>query len=99
MITFNLLQMWVIGSVFYGIYFVLSYPMFYRIDEEVVKVKTDAVVSPHHPYRFTLGNVFKDAFAWGMATTIMLDLWRLGMGSLNGPAAPNVTPSNVSWIN
>lgn len=89
-------RMWVIGSGFYGIYFLFSFPMFFRIDEEAPK-KTDARGVPddnRFVYKYTLGNVFKDALAHGMGTTMLLDLWRITIGNINNVNADK----GVSWI-
>ncbi|EME28340.1 Cycloeucalenol cycloisomerase [Galdieria sulphuraria] len=59
------------GSVFYAIYFVVSFPMYYRIDED-----------PQHDWNLTA--VVLDSFAAAMIVTVLLDLWRIFIGSLNG---------------
>ncbi|GJQ14758.1 hypothetical protein GpartN1_g6549.t1 [Galdieria partita] len=59
------------GSVFYALYFVVSFPMYYRIDED-----------PEHEWNLTA--VVLDSFAAAMIVTLLLDLWRIFVGSLNG---------------
>lgn len=59
------------GSVFYALYFVVSFPMYYRIDE-----------NPQQKWNLTA--VALDSFAAGMIVTILLDLWRIFIGSLSG---------------
>ena len=69
--------MYSIGSLFYAIYFFVSFPAFFVMDEY-----------PRH--RWTLLGAARDALASGMAVTILLDLWRLGIGPLEkaAPAGP-----------
>eukprot|EP01089_Gocevia_fonbrunei_P019021 TRINITY_DN6588_c0_g1_i2.p1 TRINITY_DN6588_c0_g1~~TRINITY_DN6588_c0_g1_i2.p1 ORF type:complete len:224 (-),score=23.42 TRINITY_DN6588_c0_g1_i2:66-737(-) len=62
-------MMYVIGSAFYGIYFNVSFPMFYRIDEDRQK-KT-----------WTLTQTAIDALAAAMLVFIFLDLCRLVVGA------------------
>lgn len=76
-------RMWVIGSGFYGIYFLISYPYFTLIDDDV----------SHGARRWTLMEVFVESLAYGMITTMMLDAWRLLFGALNPP--PESTTSIV----
>ena len=57
-------HMYTVGSVFYGIYFFVSFPMFYRLDE-----KSDS----HWP----LSRALIDSLAASMIVSIFLDIWRL----------------------
>ena len=59
--------MYTIGSVFYGIYFFASFPMFFRLDEPVQQ----------RPRYWTLWETIVDALAACMIVTIFLDLSRL----------------------
>jgi cycloeucalenol cycloisomerase len=68
--------MYLYGSVFYGLYFVVSFPMFLRIEE-----------TPKD--RWSLGRVAIDGFAAGMLVTYLLDFWRLALGPIH---ALKVTP-------
>ena len=68
--------MYSIGSLFYAIYFFVSFPAFYAMDE-------------YPRQRWTLLGAARDALAAGMAVTILLDLWRLGIGPLQKPAPAN----------
>lgn len=61
--------MYTFGSLFYAIYFFVSFPLFFRIDENPTK-------------KWTLGDVALNSLAAGMLVTILLDLWRLGLGPL-----------------
>lgn len=66
-------RMYVFGSVFYGIYFYVSFPMFLRLDE-----------SPEPKKRWTLSATFIDSLAACMAVTCLLDFWRLFIGHVAG---------------
>ncbi|KXZ42322.1 hypothetical protein GPECTOR_162g137 [Gonium pectorale] len=65
-------RMYSVGSLFYAIYFFVSFPMFYRIDE--------------YPQRkgakWTSSEAALDSLAAGMFVTILLDLWRISVGSI-----------------
>ncbi|KAI3499551.1 hypothetical protein L1887_35354 [Cichorium endivia] len=61
--------MYKVGSLFYAIYFLVSFPMFLRIDEE-----------PGDPW--DLPRVAVDALGAAMLVTIILDLWRLFLGPI-----------------
>ena len=61
--------MYSLGSLFYAIYFFVSFPAFYVMDE-----------FPRH--KWSLARAASDALAAGMLVTILLDLWRLGIGPL-----------------
>jgi cycloeucalenol cycloisomerase len=72
-----------IGSAFYAIYFVVSFPMFLRIDEEGGSSRSrcpppHAARAPSHSgSKWPLSRVAIDALASAMLVTIMLDTWRL----------------------
>jgi cycloeucalenol cycloisomerase len=68
-------RMYTVGSLFYAIYFWVSFPLFMRIDEH--EWGTAAAKS-----RWTLRNVALDALAAGMLVTILLDAWRLAVGGI-----------------
>ncbi|GBF93808.1 cycloeucalenol cycloisomerase [Raphidocelis subcapitata] len=63
-------KMYSVGSLFYAIYFFVSFPMFIRIDEEPGGKK------------WTLAQVALDALAAGMLVTILLDTWRITFGGI-----------------
>ena len=69
--------MYTIGSVCYGIYFVVSFPMYYRLDE--------------HGPKWTCSKTAIDSLGSCMLVTIMLDLWRLTVGGVL-PNVPNCVP-------
>jgi cycloeucalenol cycloisomerase len=64
-----------IGSAFYGLYFLVSFPMFYRIDEKVGQTDKGAVVVPH-----TLFQTIMEALGTSMLVLILLDAGRLFQG-------------------
>ena len=56
-----------LGSAFYGIYFLVSFPAFLRVDED-----------PKRP--FTLAQTCTESLAAGMAVLCLLDFVRLALG-------------------
>uniref|UniRef100_A0A7I4APN8 Cycloeucalenol cycloisomerase n=1 Tax=Physcomitrium patens TaxID=3218 RepID=A0A7I4APN8_PHYPA len=58
-----------VGSLFYAIYFIVSFPMFKRLDED-----------PSAPW--TLSQVAVDALGASMLVTIILDSWRITVGPI-----------------
>ncbi len=61
--------MYSVGSLFYAIYFFVSFPMFFRMEER-----------PRQ--KWTASQAAIDSLAAGMLVTILLDFWRLGVGSI-----------------
>lgn len=61
--------MYTIGSLFYAIYFFVSFPMFYRIGE--VPRQT-----------WTVGQAAIDSLGACMLVTLLLDFWRLAIGAI-----------------
>ncbi|XP_040985707.1 cycloeucalenol cycloisomerase-like [Juglans microcarpa x Juglans regia] len=62
-------SMYKVGSLFYAIYFIVSFPMFLRIDEK-----------PGDSWE--LPRVAVDALGAAMLVTIILDLWRIFLGPI-----------------
>ncbi|CAJ2644434.1 cycloeucalenol cycloisomerase isoform X2 [Trifolium pratense] len=62
-------SMYKVGSLFYAIYFIVSFPMFLRIDEK-----------PGN--KWDLPRVAVDALGAAMLVTIILDLWRIFLGPI-----------------
>ncbi|XP_010248949.1 PREDICTED: cycloeucalenol cycloisomerase isoform X2 [Nelumbo nucifera] len=62
-------SMYKVGSLFYAIYFVVSFPMFLRIDEKAGDT-------------WDLPRVAVDALGAAMLVTIILDLWRIFLGPI-----------------
>eukprot|EP00027_Filamoeba_sp_ATCC50430_P001269 CAMPEP_0168544700 /NCGR_PEP_ID=MMETSP0413-20121227/2563_1 /TAXON_ID=136452 /ORGANISM="Filamoeba nolandi, Strain NC-AS-23-1" /LENGTH=118 /DNA_ID=CAMNT_0008574745 /DNA_START=459 /DNA_END=815 /DNA_ORIENTATION=- len=71
--------MYVIGSAFYGIYFYVSFPMYYRIQER----KGD---------QWNISRCVIDALAATMLVTLLLDFWRLIIGGLFDDAHTDSPP-------
>jgi len=63
-------RMYTVGSLFYAIYFFVSFPMFFRIDE-YPRVR-----------KWSLVDCVWDSLAAGMLVTILLDLWRISVGGI-----------------
>ena len=61
--------MYSVGSFFYAIYFFVSFPMFFLLDEDARR-------------RSTVWDAAKEALAASMAVTILLDLWRISLGPI-----------------
>ena len=97
-------RMYTVGSLFYAIYFFVSFPLFYRIDEGA------SVVSPFFSGKgvkgsigqastntWTAGSAFMDSMAAGMICTIILDLWRLVLGGITKTTAKRGIRSGIIW--
>lgn len=61
--------MYTVGSLFYAIYFFVSFPAFFIMDESLRK--------------WSLARAASDSLAAGMLVTILLDFWRLAVGPLD----------------
>ncbi len=61
-------RMYTVGSLFYAIYFFVSFPVYFQMDE----VRNS----------WSLGQAARDSLASGMAVTILLDLWRISFGGI-----------------
>lgn len=78
--------MYTVGSVFYALYFVVSFPMFYRFEE-----------SPRSP-RHTLWSTAVNSLGAGMLVTILLDFWRLIVGAIVDGDTPGTASTNgLPW--
>ena len=76
--------MYAYGSVFYGLYFVVSYPMFWALDE-----RSNA---------WSLWRTVVDAMACSMLITTLLDAWRLTIGTVTDKPPARATPIAVPFI-
>jgi len=72
-------SMYVYGSIFYGIYFIVSFPMFFRLDE-----KKDEC--------WPIKNVALDSFACCMIVTLLLDFWRISIGNIHSGGVISQVP-------
>ncbi|EFH40318.1 hypothetical protein ARALYDRAFT_495101 [Arabidopsis lyrata subsp. lyrata] len=78
--------MYRVGCLFYAIYFIVSFPMFFRMDEK----SSDG---------WDLSRVAVDALGAAMLVTIILDLWRLFLGPIVPlPEGQNCLQSGLPWF-
>nr|CAD1820242.1 unnamed protein product [Ananas comosus var. bracteatus] len=79
-------SMYKVGSLFYAIYFIVSFPMFLRIDEKVGEP-------------WDLPRVAVDALGAAMLVTIILDLWRLFLGPIVSiPESKQCAQPGLAWF-
>ncbi|XP_057730981.1 cycloeucalenol cycloisomerase isoform X2 [Arachis stenosperma] len=79
-------SMYKVGSLFYAIYFIVSFPMFLRIDEKPGD-------------KWDLARVAVDALGAAMLVTIILDLWRIFLGPIVPiPDAKQCPQSGLPWF-
>lgn len=71
-------RMYTVGSLFYAIYFFVSFPWFFAMDEEEEEGGKGKQSAP----KWTLRRAATDALAAGMLVTMLLDAWRLGVGGI-----------------
>ena len=74
--------MYTVGSLFYAIYFFVSFPIFFRLDEDRGSTRTSLVQSAGQSLAAT------------MLVTLLLDFWRLAFGPLSGIKAV----AGIPWI-
>ena len=79
-------KMYTVGSIFYAIYFFVSFPMFYRMDEGGAK-------SSH----YTSWRTAVDSLGACMLVTLLLDFWRLGVGAIDASGSAQSMPG-TSWF-
>ena len=101
-------RMYTVGSLFYAIYFFVSFPMFFRMDE--VRWTDGLILESIFPHpasslpetevflvlsfilmqqdlkkrKWTATDAALDGLAAAMLVTILLDLWRISLGSILG---------------
>jgi len=68
-------RMYTWGSVFYAIYFWVSFPVFFIMDEKPRKV-------------WTVWEAARDSLASGMAVTMLLDFWRIAFAESKSQSLP-----------
>ncbi|XP_031258667.1 cycloeucalenol cycloisomerase-like [Pistacia vera] len=79
-------SMYKVGSLFYAIYFIVSFPMFLRIDEKPSDL-------------WDLPRVAVDALGAAMLVTIILDLWRIFLGPIVPlPEAKQCLQPGLPWF-
>jgi len=69
-----------LGSAFYGLYFIASFPMFFRLDEHTGPALTDKDKTQGPVKVYTLYDTVVDAMGCGMIVLLMLDFCRLACG-------------------
>ncbi|KAF8086089.1 hypothetical protein N665_0635s0020 [Sinapis alba] len=78
--------MYRVGCLFYALYFIVSFPMFFRMDEK----SSD---------KWDLSRVAVDALGCSMLVTIILDLWRLFLGPIVPiPDGKSCLQSGLPWF-
>lgn len=77
-------KMYSVGSLFYAMYFFVSFPLFFRMDEEVQTSK-----------HFSLWRVVIDSLGAAMLVTLLLDFWRIAFGGIAVPN--NNTKHSLPW--
>lgn len=73
------------GSLFYAIYFFVSFPVFYRLDE-----------STKPTMQSSLWRTCMDSLGASMLVTLLLDFWRIGIGALTHHA--DVSDGELPWM-
>jgi cycloeucalenol cycloisomerase len=76
--------MYVYGSMFYSLYFVVSFPMFARLDER--------------DNTWNLSATFIDSMACCMIITQLLDFWRITIGHITDAPASNSVKQSVPFV-
>ena len=78
--------MYTVGSLFYAIYFFVSFPVFFRLDEARGTARAS-----------TLQCVCQ-SLASAMVVTLLLDFWRLGLGPISSSPSTSSSVSGISWL-
>lgn len=76
--------MYSVGSLFYAIYFFVSFPMFFVMDELT--------------RRWSLWQAAVDSLAAGMLVTILLDIWRLLVGNIHAGGDGSKSGASLPWL-
>lgn len=98
-----------IGSVVYGIYFIVSFPMFLRLDEEHDGGGGQAAAAgainegaarakPAFEPCWTWQRAAIDSLGAAMLVTIMLDMWRILVGKVYGGQGANPSITGLTWF-
>ena len=89
--TVNKQKIYTLGSAFYGLYFIVSYPVFYRIDEKIgsnantntntnTNKDTSVSVPKDDNMPYTIYSVVMESMGCGMIVLLLLDFCRLALG-------------------
>ena len=73
-------RMYRVGSLFYALYFFVSFPWFLSLDEE--EEEEGEGEGKGEANKASVGSATVAALAAGMAVTILLDLWRVAFGGI-----------------
>ena len=71
-------KMYTWGSIFYAIYFWVSFPVFFVMDEKARKI-------------WSMWEAIRDSLASGMAVTVLLDFWRIAFTNTGPKILPWLT--------
>ena len=74
-------RMYSVGSLFYAIYFFVSFPMFYRMDENVPATS-----------HYSLWRSIVDSLGASMLVTLFLDFWRISFGGIVDDNQASILP-------
>ena len=77
--------MFTVGSLFYALYFTVSFPWFFAMDEGA-GWEGEKPPPPPRSARWSPARAATDALAACMLVTMALDAWRLGVGGIVAPA-------------
>lgn len=72
--------MYVVGSACYGLYFIVSFPMYHRVQEDPADAS------------WTLSRVALDSFACCMVVTMLLEAWRVTFGGVSDVDVGTIVP-------
>eukprot|EP00270_Netrium_digitus_P017538 TRINITY_DN6455_c0_g1_i1.p1 TRINITY_DN6455_c0_g1~~TRINITY_DN6455_c0_g1_i1.p1 ORF type:complete len:240 (+),score=67.51 TRINITY_DN6455_c0_g1_i1:48-722(+) len=77
--------MYRVGSLFYAIYFFVSFPMFFRVEEKAHE-------------EWSLSRVAVDSLGAAMAVTILLDFWRIFIGPIINISQSLAGGASLMWF-
>ncbi len=69
-------QVYKVGSAFYGLYFIVSFPLFYNLDKDV-NSDTGKAVTQKNLQKFSIFQVIIEVLGASMAVLMLLDIFRL----------------------
>ena len=69
-------QVYKVGSAFYGLYFIVSFPLFYRLDKDINSDTGEAIASKRIQ-RYSIFQVIIEVLGTSMAVLMLLDVFRL----------------------
>ncbi len=69
-------QVYKVGSAFYGLYFIVSFPLFYRLDKDI-NSDTGKAIAPKSIQKYSTFQVIIEVLGTSMAVLMLLDVFRL----------------------